>query len=162
MSASAFLIDPRFAQFAEKVLQDDNPTLRKVSQPVIEFGTDLTNLADRMILTMRVHNGRGLAAIQIGIPTRLIVALADDKLYVMANPVITRRLNREAIEREGCLSVPPRKWRRVSRPAKCEIEWQDTMGNRFSDGFSGESARVLQHEIDHLDGVLIIDKKAVA
>lgn len=140
------------------VLQEGDPLLRERSSEVDEFGDDLRSLVALMLAVIKGGRGRGLAAVQIGVPLRVIVALVDGVPHWMINPVVTRTLRREAVEREGCLSVPPRHWRPVSRPAKCEIDWQDTDGTKHSRGFSGEIARVLQHEIDHLDGVLITDK----
>lgn len=139
------------------VLMDDNPILREVSQPVGEFDATLALLADRMKRILADRYALGLAAIQIGVPLRMIVAKLDDGVTVMVNPTITRRLNRNATAREGCLSVLPRNWRNVDRPAKCEVTWQGLDGAQYSGGFSGLDARIIQHECDHLDGVLITD-----
>lgn len=140
------------------VLMDGDPLLRQSSAVVSDFDDWLPLVVTDMIDVMNSRNGRGLAAIQIGIPRRIIVARVADVIEIMVNPIVVRTLNRETIEREGCLSVLPRFWRDVSRPAKCEIEWQDLFGETMRADFSSEMARVLQHEIDHLDGILITDK----
>ncbi|SKB26863.1 peptide deformylase [Sphingopyxis flava] len=144
---------------AHAILMDGAPFLRQRSVEIEKFDDDLAALVRHMIEIVQARRARGLAAIQIGVPVRVIVATADGKGLAMVNPVITRTLNRFAVEMEGCLSVPPSQWRKVSRPAKCEIEWQDIIGNRHAEGFSGAWARVLQHEIDHLDGTLITDRE---
>lgn len=140
------------------ILEDTDPLLRERSAEVVEFGAETEALINTMLASMCIRGGIGLAAIQIGVPLRVVIALVDGVPHALVNPVITRRLNRETIEREGCLSVPPSKWGNVSRPAKCDIRWRDASGTHCAGSFSGKLARVLQHEIDHLDGVLITDK----
>lgn len=143
------------------ILMDGDPFLRQRSAEVDRFDEDLVVLIGHMFTTIMEHRpaARGLAAVQIGVPARVIVGRVGVELRYMVNPVITRTLNRFVVEPEGCLSVPSKHWRPVSRPAKCEIDWQDHQGVKYSEGFSGDWARVLQHEIDHLDGVLITDKE---
>lgn len=147
-----------------EILMDDHPMMRTKSAPIVNlFGTaDLKALADDMKEAMLSRRGLGLAAVQIGTPIRLILIMDRDtrELTFMANPVLTRKLNRDAVEREGCLSVPEFKWRRIARPAKCEASWQDLDGNPQSGGFSGWTARAVQHEIEHLDGILITDHES--
>lgn len=154
------LVFDKNTEFLVPILQDDNPKLREISKEVTEFDDDLKTLVKQLVTTMVIKSGAGLAAIQIGVPKRVIVALDKDasELLIMINPIIKRVLNRSTVEREGCLSVPPSKWRPVSRPAKCDIEWMDFKGNSLSKTFTGHIARVIQHEIDHLDGVIITDK----
>lgn len=144
------------------ILMDGDPRLRERSAEVEQFDQGLVELINVMfgVILERRPAARGLAAVQIGTPLRVIVARAGVQLRYMVNPVITRTLNRSTVENEGCLSVRPKDWRPVSRPAKCEIDWQDHTGAKYSEGFSGEWARVLQHEIDHLDGILITDREA--
>jgi peptide deformylase len=148
------------------IIMRGDPILKQVSLPVTEFDSALTTLATTMMTTMANRGGRGLAAVQIGVLQRVIVATTipsrsgPTELYVMVNPVITRALGRCTIEREGCLSIPG-VGRMVSRPAKCEVTWQDLTGQSHSKGFSGELARVIQHEMDHLEGILITDKPLI-
>lgn len=144
---------------SHSVLMDGDPFLRQRSAEVEQFDDHLVALIGHMMTVVQSRRARGLAAVQIGVPFRVIVVTVDRKWLPMVNPVITRKLNRFTVEQEGCLSVLPKHWRRVSRPAKCDIEWQDHTGAKRSEGFSGEWARVLQHEIDHLDGVLITDRE---
>lgn len=151
------VLDDNDHPLIQEILQDDNPLLKTISEPVTEFNDELKELVTKMTVTMQSRPGRGLAAIQIGVAKRVVIAYADKTMFVMVNPVFERKLNRFVTEREGCLSVPPVKWQNVSRPAKCQITWQDVDGNSHTDNFSGEAARVLQHEIDHLDGILITD-----
>ncbi len=139
------------------ILPDTDPLLRTISKPVEAFDSDLHYLAERMAAAMLARGGVGLAAVQIGTPVRLILIREGDRLIFMANPVITRRLNRDDLDMEGCLSVERANWRRIARPAKCEVEWQDLDGNPQAEGFSGQPARAVQHEVEHLDGKLIID-----
>ncbi len=145
-----------------RIIMDGDPILRQRSEPVIEFAEELWATRQLMLDAISGLKARGLAAIQIGIPLRVILARVGTVERWMVNPVIVRKLNREVVWREGCLSVAPRNWCSVSRPAKCEIEWQDPLGNHNCENFSGEWACVLQHEIDHLDGILITDKRVVA
>ncbi len=144
------------------ILSDTDPLLRTISEPVASFGDDLKQLAGSMAVAMLERNGLGLAAVQIGQPVRLILVRDDDRLLFMVNPVITRQLRRDAVEREGCLSVPPRNWKRIARPAKCEASWRDLDGNPQAGGFSGMVARAVQHEVEHLDGILITDHPVAA
>jgi peptide deformylase len=140
------------------VVKDSDPLLQTISLPVTEFNADLKHLCVRMLKTVEYHQARGISAIQLGIAQRVILAVADGKTLLMVNPVVVRTLNRFTTEREGCLSIHPAKWRDVSRPAKCELTWQDWDGQDHSGNFAGDMARVLQHELDHLDGILITDK----
>lgn len=142
------------------ILSDESPILRQVSAEVTEFGDDLHRLIAKMIAVMEQRRGAGLAAIQIGVPLRVIITHDEGEARWFINPVITRRLNRFDVANEGCLSVPPSRWRPVSRPAKCELEWRDAHGGYHSGGFRGMMARIIQHEVDHLDGILITDKVA--
>jgi len=139
------------------IIKDDNPLLREISEPVTEFDDGLSGLIQDMLVTMISNKGIGLSAIQIGVKQRVILAYHEKTIYCMINPEFIRKLNRETVEREGCLSIPG-VGRQVSRPAKCELKWQDPDGNHHQGNFSGMLARILQHEIDHLDGILITDK----
>jgi peptide deformylase len=145
-----------------RILPDTDPLLRTTSSPVTEFGDELREIAREMAGAMLERNGLGLAAVQIGRPVRLVLVRDGDKLLFMANPVITRKLRRDAVEREGCLSVAPVNWKRIARPAKCEARWQDLSGAPQAAGFSGMIARAVQHEVEHLDGILITDHPRAA
>jgi peptide deformylase len=142
------------------IVRDDDPQLRTVSALVTEFDESLMTLIEQMLAAMITNQGIGLSAIQIGVAKRVIVAFADKEMHVMINPEYIRKLNREVVMEEGCLSIPGLR-RKVSRPAKCEIAWQDPEGNFHTGNFSGMLARIIQHEMDHLQGVLITDKPHV-
>jgi peptide deformylase len=96
------------------ILPDTDPLLRTVSAPVEAFDAGLVALAQDMATSMIERRGLGLAAVQIGKPIRLIVVNNDGKLLFMANPKISRQLRRLEVEREGCLSVPASKWKRIA------------------------------------------------
>lgn len=148
------------------LLMDDHPTLKLQSDEVSDFATpSLVALVAEMKGIARSRRAWGLAAVQMGVLLRVIVVRdvnGDGELHAMVNPTITRTLNRNAPPfREGCLSVSPANWRYVERPAKCEVRWQDTGGEFHTGNFTGKNAMIVQHEIDHLNGVLITDKPAV-
>lgn len=147
-----------------------NDVLRQKTQPVTRFDDALQTLIDDMIETMREAPGVGLAAPQIGRPLRLAVIETlpdvDDEgneiegtrdLYVIANPEVTWS-SRKMIEGiEGCLSIPGYVGE-VERPDSIRVRAQDRHGKKIKLRLNGWTARIFQHEIDHLDGVLYIDK----
>ena len=140
------------------VLIHPDPKLRRVAKPVTEFDSELSELVDNMSYTMYHEKGIGLAAIQVGIPKRVIVMdLSSDQqaLQVFINPEIHSREQSQTIE-EGCLSVPGF-FEEVERAATVEVTAYDVSGNRFSKPVSGLEAACIQHEIDHLDGKLFVD-----
>lgn len=149
-----------------RILMDDEPLLRTVSTPVDQFGEKLGQLLATMREVASSKCARGLAAVQIGVPVRVIVAKEpsrpreDFKYRAFVNPALDRSLNRFVTEREGCLSIPPHKWGDVSRPAKCDATWFDENGEKHSSTLTGELARIFQHEFDHLNGVLMTDRRA--
>ena len=114
-----------------------------------------------MLETMYSANGIGLAAIQIGIPKRIIVmdlSKEENKKLPMyfVNPVITEKNNEKKTYEEGCLSVP-NQFAEIDRPNKCQVEYLDFDGNKQSLQAEGLLATCIQHEIDHLEGILFID-----
>jgi peptide deformylase len=137
--------------------------LRKVAEPVVEFGGELQELAEAMVETMRRERGIGLAAPQVGEGTRLIVALRmedgdDDQapVEVLVNPKIVHSSKETSSVEEGCLSIPGVS-AQVMRPVEVEVEYQDIDGNARRLRTNKFFGRILQHEIDHLNGVLFID-----
>jgi peptide deformylase len=139
--------------------------LRRVAGPAGEssFGEDLEELARRMICTMYAEEGVGLAAPQVGEPLRLIVIDASrerDSAKVLVNPVIVDASGREVME-EGCLSVPGVKGK-VRRRGRVTVEFQTLAGERTGLDADGLLAHVIQHEIDHLDGTLFVDRLGTA
>jgi peptide deformylase len=144
-----------------RILMDDDPLLREISKPVAEFATDaLYALLADMEEALRQYRGVGLAAVQIGVLKRVMMIRGTGGYWAMVNPDVTRTLNRNAVANEGCLSVPRYKWGPVSRPAKCDATWFTATGDQQSATLTGELARIFQHELDHLNGVLMTDKRA--
>ena len=142
------------------ILTEPNKILRKVSLPVEKVGRDEQLLMDDMLETMYAAKGIGLAAIQIGVPKRIIVmdiSKDDEKkpLYFV-NPIIKNKNSKYSTYEEGCLSVP-NQFAEVNRPSTCEVEYLDYNGSKQSLNTSGLLATCIQHEMDHLEGILFID-----
>jgi peptide deformylase len=136
-----------------------DPVLRSRASEVTEFGPELEREAQRMIAIMRDAMGVGLAASQLGVLRRLLVFQAgpDATPTAVANPVIEWASDELATAEEGCLSLPGIGLD-VERPLHARVRGLDVRGGRLLIEASGLEARVLQHEIDHLDGVLILDR----
>jgi len=143
------------------ILTEPNKLLRQISQPVERVGDAERELMNDMLETMYAANGIGLAAIQIGVPKRIIVmdlSKEENKKLPMyfVNPVITKKNNERKTYEEGCLSVP-NQFAEIDRPSKCEVEYLDYNGNKQNLQAEGLLATCIQHEIDHLEGILFID-----
>jgi len=141
-----------------------DPALRQVCAPVTVFDADLMTLANDMLATMYAAPGRGLAAPQIGVLSRIFVMDAtwkdgDPTPMVFVNPQVVSASDRLVTQLEGCLSIPDQLID-VARPDGVRLRWQDVSGVDHEADFSGFSAACTQHEIDHLDGVLITDKSS--
>jgi peptide deformylase len=145
----------------KNILTEPNKILRQVSKPVDVVGIEEKKLMDDMLDTMYAANGIGLAAIQIGVPKRIIVMdiSKDDKKKeprYFVNPIIKSKDILKTTYEEGCLSVP-NQFAEINRPKKCEVEYLDYHGeNKFLKA-EGLLATCIQHEIDHLEGILFID-----
>ena len=143
------------------ILVEPDIILRQKSQPVNIVGPDEKKLMNDMLDTMYAANGIGLAAIQIGVPQRIIVMdISKDKenknpMYFV-NPVIRNRDLEKSIYEEGCLSVP-NQFAEIERPNKCEVEYLDFNGKKQLLKAEGLLATCIQHEMDHLEGILFID-----
>ena len=142
------------------IITEPNEILRQVSRPVQTVGNEERKLMDDMLETMYAANGIGLAAIQIGIPKRIIVMdiSKDGKKNPMyfVNPIINNKNKELSTYEEGCLSVP-NQFAEVDRPATCEVEYLDYSGEKKILKASGLLATCIQHEMDHLEGILFID-----
>ena len=143
------------------ILTEPNKILRQVSKPVEKVGKEEQNLMDDMIETMYKANGIGLAAIQIGVPKRIIVmdiSKNDEKKKPMffVNPIIKNKNSNLSRYEEGCLSVPDQ-FAEIDRPDSCEVEYLDYNGEKKFLKTSGLLATCIQHEMDHLEGILFID-----
>ena len=143
------------------ILTEPNKLLRQISVTVKKVGDEERKLMDDMLDTMYAAPGIGLAAIQIGIPKRIIVMdIGRDKekkepMYFV-NPVIKNKNSEKAIYEEGCLSVPDQ-FAEIERPSKCEVEYLDYNGKKQLLKADGLLATCIQHEMDHLEGILFID-----
>ena len=145
----------------KKILVEPNKLLRQVSQPVDKVNKEIQKLMDDMLETMYSANGIGLAAIQIGVPKNLVVIdlLTKEKKkdpMFFVNPKILKKSSKMSKYEEGCLSIP-NLFAEVKRPSECEIEYLDYEGNEKSLKATGLLATCIQHEIDHLKGILFID-----
>ena len=143
------------------ILTEPNKLLRQVSKPVKEVGKEEQKLMDDMLETMYAANGIGLAAIQIGIPKRIIVmdiskdGNKNEPLYFV-NPVVKNKDILKSTYEEGCLSVP-NQFAEINRPKNCEVEYLDYNGEKKLLKAEGLLATCIQHEMDHLEGILFID-----
>ena len=139
-----------------------DPLLRQVSGPVERIDDELRRLADDMLETMYAAPGVGLAAVQVGVPRRLIVVDAardeeeEHRPITMINPRIILLGEDRRIYEEGCLSIPDERVE-IERPATLRVRYLDRDGREQEMDADGLLATVIQHEVDHLDGRLIID-----
>ncbi len=143
------------------IITEPNKILRQKSLPVNNVNKEEQRLMDDMLETMYNAKGIGLAAIQIGIPKRIIVmdiSKNDEKNNPMyfVNPLIKNKIPETSTYEEGCLSVP-NFFAEVDRPKKCDVEYQDYSGNKKILKAEGLLATCIQHEVDHLEGILFID-----
>jgi peptide deformylase len=134
-----------------------DPVLKTRASLVESFDGSLSNLAEDMLATMREHEGVGLAANQVGRLKRILVAALEEDEFVLVNPVVEEAAETTEKELEGCLSIPGIQVE-VERPTAITVSGQDASGSPLKIEASGLLARILQHEIDHLDGVLILDR----
>ena len=143
------------------ILTEPNKILRQVSQPVDNVGDEERKLMKDMLETMYDANGIGLAAIQIGVPKRIIVMdLSKDgekkEPRYFVNPIIKNKDKKKNTYEEGCLSVP-NQFAEIDRPSRCEVEYLDFNGDKKILKADGLLATCIQHEMDHLEGILFID-----
>ena len=143
------------------ILTEPNKLLRQISKPIGQVGKEEQKLMDDMLETMYAAPGIGLAAIQIGVPKRIIVMdiskneeKKEPRYFV--NPVIMSKDLLQVTYEEGCLSVPDQ-FAEIDRPSKCEVEYLDYNGEKQLLKANGLLATCIQHEMDHLEGILFID-----
>lgn len=163
-----------------EILEVPDPRLKVVSEPVTVFDDELKTLVEDMFETMYDAPGIGLAAIQVGVPLRvLVIDLQPDdedaepvacnhdghhhhhqptkkEPRIFINPEILDPSDEHAVYNEGCLSVPEI-YAEVERPARIRARWQDLDGKQYDEEIDGLLATCLQHEMDHLEGILFID-----
>ena len=143
------------------ILTEPNQILRQISKPVEKVGKEEQQLMNDMLDTMYSANGIGLAAIQIGVPKRIIVMdLSKDENKkeprYFVNPIIKDKDISKSTYEEGCLSVP-NQFAEIDRPKKCVVEYLDYYGKKKILKAEGLLATCIQHEMDHLEGILFID-----
>lgn len=145
-----------------QIVRYPHPTLRHKSKPLRRVDAGLRKMIDEMFDLMYANKGIGLAANQVDLPYRLIVvnvsgdAALKDEQHVLINPMILRQKGR-AEDKEGCLSLPEI-YAQVTRPAKIVLNAYNDAGQELTQELDGLFARVVQHECDHLDGILFIDR----
>ena len=149
-----------------RIYETPDPVLRQISKPVETFDDGLKTLVSDMFETMYEAPGIGLAAVQVGVPVRLLVIdlqepeaeggepVRDPKVFI--NPEILWHSDQEVPYTEGCLSVPEQ-YAEVMRPDRIRARWHDVEGKSCEEEIDGLLAVCLQHEMDHLNGVLFID-----
>ena len=144
-----------------QILTEPNNILRQKSLPVENVDKNLQILMDDMLETMYAAPGIGLAAIQVGIPKRVIVLDIDQKEgkkkpLFFVNPEIMQKSKNLSTYEEGCLSVPGQ-FAEIDRPDKCHVKYLDYYGEKKEINAEGMLATCIQHEMDHLEGILFID-----
>ena len=142
-----------------QIRQYPDPVLRMQAREVEDFDDDLRRLAERMTQLMSDASGIGLAATQVGIIRRVFVFQRDPESEPMAvvNPVVVERSEETAVDDEGCLSLQGVQMP-VERSVSLRVEGRDVHGGELSLELTDHAARVVQHELDHLEGVLILDR----
>ena len=148
------------------IVEVPDPRLRLVSTPVEAVDDDVRTLIGDMFDTMYDAPGIGLAAIQVGVPKRLIVMDLQEEEdeegkpirhpRVFINPEIREPAEEYSVYTEGCLSVPDQ-FADVERPARCRVTWLDEKGEQHDELFEGLLATCIQHEMDHLEGIVFLD-----
>jgi len=139
-----------------QIVKYPDPVLRKKAVRVERITPEIHAFTNEMLETMRDGNGVGLAAPQVGVSLRIIVVEADDKVHILINPQIIAREGSETAM-EGCLSLP-RLYADVTRAGRVTVTGTNPRGKKITLTGDGLWARAMQHEIDHLDGVLFIDR----
>ena len=144
-----------------QIITVPDETLKKISEPLEKVGVNEKRLINDLFETMYNSNGIGLAAVQVGILKRVLVVDVSSKEekknpICFVNPIIKKISDKMAVYEEGCLSIPDT-FIEIERPKTCEIEYVDINGKTKTQEFDGLLSTCVQHEINHLDGKLIID-----
>ena len=145
----------------KEIITVPNPLLKTVSKSVDTIDNEILDILDDMLETMYAAPGIGLAAIQIGIPKRLLVIdigrdIENRDPHFFINPEILNPAEEISSFEEGCLSVPG-VWEEIERPNECNVRFLDVNGNEKNVRYSGMMATVIQHEMDHLNGIVFVD-----
>lgn len=144
-----------------QILQWPDERLARVAEEVIEVTDGVRTIASAMLATMREHRGVGLAAPQVGVGLRIIVGEGPGWTFALVNPRIIKSSAQVTALAEGCLSFAGRGQVKVYRPKQITVEALNLRGERVRQKARGLLAAVLQHEIDHLDGITLHDKGLV-
>ena len=144
-----------------EIITVPDPLLKTVSKEVDNIDDEILNILDDMLETMYAAPGIGLAAIQIGIPKRmLVIDISRDEEnkdpHIFINPEILDPAENLSTFEEGCLSVPG-VWEEIERPDECNVRFLDVNGSENNIRYSGMMATVIQHEMDHLNGIVFVD-----
>ena len=144
-----------------KILIEPDPILRKKCEPLEQVNADTKKLMDDMLETMYAAPGIGLAAVQVGVLKRLVVidiskGEEEKKPIFLINPQIIHQSKKTSVYEEGCLSLPGQ-FAEIERPAECAIQYIDYNGKEKDLKAEGLLATCIQHEVDHLNGILFID-----
>lgn len=141
-----------------------DPVLRSPAEPVLQFGEELEQFVRAMFATMHKSEGVGLAAPQVGRKLRVLVLNATGKpedAIALVNPEILERSGPKTLFEEGCLSFPGI-YAEIKRPDRCRVKAFDPLGNPIEAEYAGFTSRIVQHEFDHLEGVLLVDRMSPA
>ncbi len=141
------------------VTGEDTPILRTKTKPVPKVTKAVLGLLEDMLATVEHAKGAGIAAPQVGRSERACIVLWDEKHVPLINPNILWKGSDTNVFEEGCLSLPS-VWRKIRRPTEVVVQYVDSKGREQERRLSGFNARVTQHEVDHLNGVLIVDYPA--
>lgn len=140
-----------------KIIKYGNPILKKTSENIENIDDDILNILDKMAEVMRKSNGIGLAGPQIGINKNIAVVEVNGVLKKIINPIIIETSEEEEIMEEGCLSIPFI-YEKVKRHSCITVQYMNEKGDTVIEKAEGMWARVFQHEIDHLNGILFVEK----
>lgn len=140
-----------------ELLKEDDKRLRRKSKRVDKIDDNIRNIAASLVTTMQSNNGIGLAAPQCGILKKIIVVLIRDEPRVMINPEIIFTSEEVCKMEEGCLSFPGQ-FLEISRPEKVTVKYRNLAGHPLLETHEGLTARIILHEIDHLEGIVFKDK----
>lgn len=140
-----------------QVVKWPNLVLTTKSEPVEEVNEEINGLLDNMLEMMMVNDALGLSAPQVGVNKRVIVAKPEEELILLINPVIEVTDDTKTFEEEGCLSFPGTGCK-IKRDTAIKVTGLDRQGKEISLHLNGLAARVIQHEVDHLDGITILQK----
>lgn len=141
-----------------KILKDSHPILKRKADTIPLVTEPIKLLAAQMLATMKLARGIGMAAPQVGHSIRLLVFDIGNQFGILINPEILETEGEPVVDMEGCLSFPG-EFCKVPRHTKIKVQYVDLSGKTVVKSFEGLAARVVQHEMDHLDGILMQDKE---